>query len=428
MVFIGIGGIGMSALARHYLRRGVPVFGYDKVESDLTRALVQEGAIVTYGEDLSDYPGWPADQVKVVYTPAIPASNAWMKFFAPMQPVKRARALAELANSGRCLAVAGTHGKTSTSAILVHLLTECGLDPTAFIGGIMKNTGTNYRLGSSDLVVVEADEFDRSFLALKPWAAAITTTDADHLDIYSDANDLLGAFADFVGQTSGPVFTAAEVDGKTAVGAPGDHAWASNIAVDQGAFAFTMHLDGSQYATKIHMPGRHNVYNALLAASLAHKAGANAKDIAEALPSFGGIERRFEYHLNTPKAVLIEDYAHHPTEIGALIDSVEEMYPGEKVTLCFQPHLFSRTRDFMDGFADQLSRVDQCLLLPIYPAREEPIEGITSEALAKKIKCALVVRSEDLPQAVQSIQNRVVLIVGAGDIGLCVKPVKALLS
>jgi UDP-N-acetylmuramate--alanine ligase len=418
----------MSAIARHYLRRDVPVFGYDKVASDLTRALEAEGAIITYSEDTSTYPGWPEEYTEVIYTPAIPERSVWRQFFADYRPIKRARALANLANDGRCLAVAGTHGKTSTSAMLVHILERCGMDPTAFIGGIMTETGTNYRLGASDLFIVEADEFDRSFLQLQPWAAAITTTDEDHLDIYSDGNDLLNTFEAFVAQVSGPTFTAKNVLGTEAVGIPGSTAWTSDVRVQDGAFTFTLHLGNELHATALHMPGEHNVYNATLAAALAHHAGAQPQDIAEALKSFKGIKRRFEYHLNTPDRVLIEDYAHHPTEIAALIDSIEALYPEEPVCLCFQPHLFSRTRDFMEGFIDQLSRVDQCILLPIYAAREQPIEGISSEILARGIKCAIVVQPNDLPEAVRNINNRINLVVGAGDIGLCVEPLKAVLS
>lgn len=424
MVFIGIGGIGMSALARHYLRKGIPVFGYDKVRTSLTEKLEQEGAVITYGEDLSAYPGWATEETTVVYTPAISEGNAWRQFFAPFSPIKRAAALAQLANAGRCLAVAGTHGKTSTSAMLLHLLTACGLEPTGFIGGVLTETGTNYRLGTGPWVVVEADEFDRSFLQLHPEAAAITTTDADHLDIYHDANDLLGAFVDFRRQVSGPVFTAAALQNTTHVGDHNDDAYATDIQAHEGTFTFTLHLGGEAHPTALAMPGRHNVYNAVLAASLAHYAGAAPEAIAAALPSFQGIKRRFEYHLREESKVLIEDYAHHPTEINALIDSVEELYPGRKVTLVFQPHLYSRTRDFMDGFAQALSRVDQCFLLPIYPARELPLEGITSEALAGRIRCALVVQPANLIDAVLGIGNDVVLMVGAGDIGDLVTPLK----
>ena len=423
IVFLGIGGIGMSALARHYLRRGTPVFGYDKVETELTQALEEEGAIICYDERLDRYPGWSPEETTVIYTPALPQTLSWMRYFQPFGMIKRAEALGQIANSGRGLAVAGTHGKTSTSAILVHILTEVGLDPTAFIGGIMSNTGTNYRLGNSDLVVVEADEFDRSFLHLHPHASAITTTDADHLDIYSDPEDLLQTFAAFRDQNSGPTFTATGLEGTTEVGRPGSHAWATDIQPQHGAYSFTLHLGERSEPTKLHMPGRHNVSNAVLAASLAAHVGATLEDIARALPTFQGIKRRFEFHSFEP-VVIIEDYAHHPTEIAALMDSINELYPEGKVALVFQPHLFTRTRDFIDGFQYQLSRADQCFILPIYPARELPIEGVTSEVLAGGISGAQSVQKEALIPALKAYAPDVILMVGAGDIGQWVAPVK----
>ncbi len=424
MVFIGIGGIGMSALARHCLRQGKPVFGYDKVRTELTSLLESEGAIITYEENIQSYPGWAPEDTTVVFTPAIPKSNAWMSFFAPFAPIKRAEALAGIANEKRCLAVAGTHGKTSTSALLTHILAEAGQDPTAFIGGIMSGTKTNYRLGNGPWVVVEADEFDRSFLHLHPEAAAITTIDADHLDIYGHEDALTEAFAAFRDQVSASVFTPSGLENTTAVGTDGSHAWASDIQPKDGAFHFTLHLAGESVETALHMPGHHNVSNSVLAASLAHFTGVPVGTIGEAIESFGGIRRRFEYHLHQPIA-LIEDYAHHPTEINALITSVQALYPTEKICLCFQPHLFSRTRDFMDGFAQALDRADEVLLLPIYPARELPMEGITSEALAAKMSKARVVEKEALAGAVKAAESGVVLVVGAGDIGDLVPMIKA---
>ena len=423
IVFLGIGGIGMSAIARHYLRLGVPVFGYDKVRTPLTDALASEGALLCFDEDTSNYPGWDPASTTVIYTPALPADLIWFDYFKEFRCIKRAEALGNIANQGRCLAVAGTHGKTSTSAMLVHLLTEAGLDPTAFIGGIMTASGTNYRLGNSDLVIVEADEFDRSFLHLHPWAAAVTTTDEDHLDIYGNGGALLETFNDFVDQVTGPVFTATDLEKTTPVGSEGSHCWASDIEPKQGAYHFTLHLNSEAHRTSLKMPGRHNIYNAVLAASLAHAAGASPNDIAEALPRFQGIKRRFEFHLHQP-LVLIEDYAHHPTELEALLDSIDELYPTQKIALVFQPHLYSRTRDFMDGFKYQLSRTEQCFILPIYPARELPIEGITSEVLAAGISGGAVVEKEALIETLLSSDCEVILMVGAGDIGNLVAPLK----
>lgn len=424
MVFIGIGGIGMSALARHSLRQGKPVFGYDKVRTKLTAQLEAEGATITYEEDLNDYPGWSANETTVVYTPAIPVTNVWMVYFQEFNLIKRSEALAVIANAMRCLAVAGTHGKTSTSALLTHILTEAGLDPTAFIGGIMTKTGTNYRLGNGPWAVVEADEFDRSFLKLYPEAAAITTIDADHLDIYGEETMLIDAFDLFRAHVAQEVFTPTAMEKTTLVGNAGSHAWASAVTPRNEAFYFKLHLAGREVQTAIHMPGHHNVSNAVLAASLAHYAGVNLDTIGDALKSFTGIKRRFEYHLKSP-ITLIEDYAHHPTEISALMSSVKALYPEDKICLCFQPHLYSRTRDFMDGFAKTLGHADQVLLLPIYPAREIPIEGITSEVLASKIPNAIVVQKDSLARAVKDSNASVVLVVGAGDIGDLVPRIKA---
>ena len=426
IVFIGIGGIGMSALARHFLRRNVPVFGYDRTKTALTEALEKEGALLCYSDDVSSFPGWRAEETTVIYTPAIAPTHPWRVFFESYNPIKRAAALGLIAKGYKTLAVAGTHGKTSTSAILTHLLTESGLDPTAFIGGLLSTSGTNYRLGNGPWLIVEADEYDRSFLQLHPAAAAITTSDADHLDIYADETDLTHTFDAFIQQVGGPTFSGTTLDSITSVGAKGDHAFASNIRAHEGAYSFTLHLAQHKVETKLFMPGKHNVYNAVLAAALAHYAGAGLDHIATALSTFGGIKRRFEYHLKG-QVTLIEDYAHHPTELEALIDSVSEMYPGQSTLICFQPHLYSRTRDFFEGFVRQLGRVHQCLILPIYAARESPIEGVSSEALAAQIPTAETSSKEALSLAVKQSKCAVVLVVGAGDVGDTVPQLKAAL-
>lgn len=426
IVFIGIGGIGMSALARHFLHRNVPVFGFDRTKTELTEALEKEGALLCYSDDVSSFPGWGAEETTVIYTPAIAPTHPWRVFFESYDPIKRAAALGLIAKGYKTLAVAGTHGKTSTSAILTHLLTESGLDPTAFIGGLLSTSGTNYRLGNGPWLIVEADEYDRSFLQLHPAAAAITTSDADHLDIYADETDLTRTFDAFIQQVGGPTFSGTTLHSITSAGATGDHAFASNIRAHEGAYSFTLHLAQHKVETKLFMPGKHNVYNAVLAAALAHYAGAGLDNIANALSTFGGIKRRFEYHLKG-QITLIEDYAHHPTELEALIDSVGEMYPGKSTLICFQPHLYSRTRDFFEGFVRQLGRVHQCLILPIYAAREYPIEGISSEALAAKIPTAETSSKEALSLAVKQSNCEVVLVVGAGDIGDTVPQLKAAL-
>ena len=416
----------MSALARHFLHQNIPVFGFDRTKTELTVALEKEGALLCYTEDTSAYPGWSEAETTVIYTPAIASTHPWRLFFEAYEPIKRAAALGQLTKGYKTLAVAGTHGKTSTSAILTHLLTSAGLDPTAFIGGILSSSRTNYRLGNGPWMIVEADEFDRSFLHLHPTAAAITTTDADHLDIYDDETDLNNTFAAFIQQVEGPTFTATSLKNTTAVDSAGSHAFATDIRAHEGAYAFTLHLGNDKFETKLFMPGKHNVYNAVLAATLAHHAGLSLERIAAALPTFEGIKRRFEYHLKG-KTTLIEDYAHHPTELEALIDSLDEMYPEKDILLCFQPHLYSRTRDFFDGFITQLKRVHRCILLPIYAAREHPIEGIHSTALAAQIPGAKTCDLEALPQAVFAANYDVVLVVGAGDIGDTVPQLKAVL-
>ena len=416
----------MSAIARHYLSKGVPVFGYDKVRTKLTDELAAEGAIITYQDDPDDYPGWAAERTTVIYTPAMPQGLGWLEFFKDFGMIKRAEALGLLANSARCLAIAGTHGKTSTSAMLLHILTVAGEDPTGFIGGIMSESGTNYRLGEGPWVVVEADEFDRSFMHLHPEAAAVTTVDADHLDIYGDAGELTRTFEAFLGQVSGPTFTGADLKPSESVLGENAKVHARDVRPANGAYEFTLVVDGAEHATSLKMPGAHNVYNATLASALAHYAGVGGAKIAEALSSFKGIKRRFEFHSEQP--VIIEDYAHHPTELHALLDSVEALYPSKKVALVFQPHLYSRTRDFMEGFVEELARATHTLLLPIYPARELPIEGVESEKIAERIPQAEVVQKGELTEKLKALQPEVVLMVGAGDIGDLVGTVKAELA
>ena len=416
----------MSALARHFLHQNIPVFGFDRTKTALTEALAKEGAILCYTEDVAAYPGWPEAETTVIYTPAIASTHPWRLFFKTYKPIKRAAALGQLTKGYKTLAVAGTHGKTSTSAILTHLLSSAGLDPTAFIGGILSASGTNYRLGNGPWMIVEADEFDRSFLHLHPTAAAITTADADHLDIYDDETDLNNTFDAFIQQVEGPTFTGTSLRRTTAVGSTGNHSFATNIRANQGAYSFTLHLGNDHCETNLFMPGKHNVYNAVLAAALAHHAGVSLVQIAAALPTFEGIQRRVEYHLKG-KTTLIEDYAHHPTELKALIDSVDEMYPEKNILLCFQPHLYSRTRDFFDGFVTQLKRVHRCILLPIYAAREHPIEGIDSTALATQIPGAKTCNLGALHEAVRKEKCAVVLVVGAGNIGDTIPQLKAVL-
>ena len=412
----------MSSIARYYLSIGTPVFGYDKVRTALTSKLIQEGAQITFDENLGAYPGWDIEETTVIYTPAMPEGLKWLEFFSRFKMIKRAEALGLLANPKRCLAVAGTHGKTSTSAMLLHILSEAGEDPTGFIGGIMTNTGTNFRLGNGPWVVVEADEFDRSLMHLQPEAAGGTTIDADHLDIYGNAGELTRTFESFIHQVSGPTYTSSSLANTNKVNTPQAKIRAEHIQPDEGVYTFSLIIEGEKYPTRLRMPGAHNVYNAVLAASLANYAGVNGQIIANSLTSFKGIKRRFEFHSYNP--IIIEDYAHHPTELQALLNSIEELYPSKKATLVFQPHLYSRTRDFMEGFQKQLSRSTHTLILPIYPAREKPIPGISSNALAQKIERAEVISKGTLPKRLKTLNPEVLLLVGAGDIGDLVATIK----
>ena len=319
----------MSSIARYYLSIGTPVFGYDKVRTALTSKLIQEGAQITFDENLGAYPGWDIEETTVIYTPAMPEGLKWLEFFSRFKMIKRAEALGLLANPKRCLAVAGTHGKTSTSAMLLHILSEAGEDPTGFIGGIMTNTGTNFRLGNGPWVVVEADEFDRSLMHLQPEAAGVTTIDADHLDIYGNAGELTRTFKSFIHQVSGPTYTSSSLANTNKVNTPQAKIRAEHIQPDEGVYTFSLIIEGEKYPTRLRMPGAHNVYNAVLAASLANYAGVNGQIIANALSSFKGIKRRFEFHSYNP--IIIEDYAHHPTELNALLTSIEELYPSKKL-------------------------------------------------------------------------------------------------
>ncbi len=412
----------MSSIARYYLSIGTPVFGYDKVRTALTNELIQEGAQITFDENLRAYPGWDIEETTVIYTPAIPEGLKWLEFFSRFKMIKRSEALGLLANPKRCLAVAGTHGKTTTSAMLLHILSEAGEDPTGFIGGIMTNTGTNFRLGNGPWVVVEADEFDRSLMHLQPEAAGVTTIDADHLDIYGNSAELRRTFEAFINQVSGPTYTTSSLANTNKVNTPQALIRAEQIQPDNGAYTFSLIIEDENYPTRLRMPGAHNVYNAVLAASLAHYAGVNGQIIANSLSGFKGIKRRFEFHSNNP--IIIEDYAHHPTELNALLTSIEQLYPSKKAILVFQPHLYSRTRDFLEEFQRQLSRTAYTLILPIYPAREKPIPGITSEVLAQKIERAELTSKEALPKRLKALNPDVLLLVGAGDISDLIATIK----
>lgn len=426
--FVGIGGIGMSALARYFKMQGKAVFGYDKTSTDLTEELVAEGIPVTFIDEISEIQKEviSKEKVLVVYTPAIPKNNKILNYFftEEFNIVKRAELLGEVSKNTLCLAVAGTHGKTTTSAILGHLLAECNMPVTAFLGGIAENYNSNFIYKGSEITVVEADEFDRSFLQLRPDIACVTSMDADHLDIYGDATEIENAFRTFAQlvEKEENIFIKRDLplDGMTvAVEEPSDYE-AQNVKVKDGAYLFSLKTpNGTLENLTFNLPGRHNLTNAIMALGMAILAGSPTDCLPKALATFKGVKRRFSYKIKSEKLVLIDDYAHHPTEIDALFQAVDEMYPNDHKQIVFQPHLFSRTRDFAEGFAKSLSQFDEVVLLDIYPAREEPIEGITAEWLLNQINVdqKRVVFKSALPEVLLKSKCRIKLLVGAGDIG-----------
>lgn len=426
--FVGIGGIGMSALARYFKMQGKTVFGYDKTSTELTDELVAEGIPVTFIDEITEIQKevLSKENVLVIYTPAIPKGNKIFNYFFSenFYIVKRAELLGEVSKNTLCLAVAGTHGKTTTSAILGHLLAECNMPVTAFLGGIAENYNSNFIYKGSEITVVEADEFDRSFLQLRPDIACVTSMDADHLDIYGDVAEIEDAFRTFsqLVEKEENIFIKKNLplDGMTvAVEETADYE-AQNVKIKDGAYNFDLKTpNGILRNLTFNLPGHHNLSNAIMALGMAILAGSPTDCLPKALASFKGVKRRFSYKIKSENLILIDDYAHHPTEIDALFQAVNEMYPNDHKQIVFQPHLFSRTRDFATGFAKSLSQFNEVVLLDIYPAREEPIEGITSEWLLAQITAdqkRLVFKSA-LPEIMLASKCRIKLLVGAGDIG-----------
>ncbi|MFT5102976.1 MAG: UDP-N-acetylmuramate--alanine ligase [Candidatus Latescibacterota bacterium] len=426
--FIGIGGIGMSALARYMKLLGKEVSGYDKTPSAVTSALIEEGIEVSFKDAVDELPYWASDieTTLIVYTPAIPASSLILTHFFtnPFTVVKRAALLGEVSKNSLCLAVAGTHGKTTTSAILGHLLAHCNMPVTAFLGGISENYNSNFISKGTEITVVEADEFDRSFLTLSPDIACITSMDADHLDIYNNAHSLEEAFTEFASLLEDPINLLHKkglpLNGLTVgVEEPADFE-AQNIRIVDGAYVFDLKTPNERIAhLTFHLPGHHNLHNAITALGMAIKAGCPTKLLPEALASFKGVQRRFSYRIRNEHVVLIDDYAHHPTELNALYQAVSEMYPDDKKIIVFQPHLFSRTRDFSLAFAKSLGQFDEVLLLDIYPAREEPIAGVTSEWLLGLIPnhAKKLIKKSEMASELKKSNCRIKLVAGAGDIG-----------
>jgi UDP-N-acetylmuramate--alanine ligase len=437
--FIGIGGIGMSALARYFNMKGWDVAGYDKTPSPITKALEEEGVSIHF-EDLGE--GLPeqfldTEKTLVVFTPAIPKDMKELVFVqsGDYTVKKRAEVLGMITRDSKALGVAGTHGKTTTSTMLAHILNESDEGCNAFLGGIAANFNSNFvSHPTSEWTVVEADEFDRSFLQLTPFASIVTSTDADHLDIYGDNKEFLEGFKSYIDLINPNGFTVLHKDielkaqNEIRYGLNADVDFSgSNLRVEKGAFLMDVKTpDANWDAVELGIPGTHNAENALSCIALGSQLGLSEGLLRSALKSFKGVKRRFEYHIRTEEQVYIDDYAHHPTEINALLDSVELMYPNNNVIGIFQPHLFSRTRDFFDGFASALSRLDEVVLLPIYPARELPIEGITSEALVDKINSLSksVLSPLEAVEYVSNCNHDIILTIGAGDIDRIVLPLK----
>lgn len=440
--FIGIGGIGMSAIARYYNFKGLKVSGYDKTPSELTHALEAEGIDVHY-EDNTDFIPKDVEDTLVVYTPAIPKDMGELVYVQEhgYRVIKRSRMLGEIAEGQRCLAVAGTHGKTTTSTLLAHIFQDSEEGCSAFLGGISKNYDTNLLVSRNETIVAEADEFDRSFLQLFPEIAVITSMDADHLDIYSDIRNMHEAFRAFAGQVSGTVITklglpvsADDTKAKILRYSYDDKAadfFASDIKVDEcGYFTFDLNWPGGVIRDcKVGIPGWINVENAVAASAIALTYGLDPEKVRHALGTFQGVKRRFDIHVNTPKCSYIDDYAHHPKEIAAAISSMRDIFQGRKLTAIFQPHLYTRTRDFADEFAQALSNVDKLIMLDIYPAREEPIPGVTSEIIFDKVTAPekVIMVKEELMDYLKDEPVDTLITFGAGNIDRFIGPITEML-
>ena len=437
--FIGIGGIGMSALARYFVAKGFAVAGYDKTESEITRALTGLGVSIHFEDDIDhiDTAFLDLKTTQIIYTPAIPNTHSELHYFMAngFNVMKRSQVLGAITKQTFCLAVAGTHGKTTTTSILGHLLNVCDVEVTAFLGGISENYNSNLILNGTKVTVVEADEFDRSFLTLSPDFACITSMDADHLDIYGDASELEKSFEEFSQRLkpNGKLFVknGLPIRGIT-YGIDDDSDYAAvHVKIIDGSYHFDVKTPhGLLKDFKFSLPGRHNLSNAIIALAMSVEYGLPQPQLTKALASYTGVNRRFTYQIKTDDLVFIDDYAHHPEEIKVVHHAVREMYPGKKVLAIFQPHLFSRTQDFVEGFAESLSSFDELLLLDIYPAREQPIAGVTSQWLLDKIKNQnkALVQKEDLVSRIQDSDATVILTMGAGDIGADVKRIKNALA
>lgn len=464
--FLGIGGIGMSALARYFNAMGKSVSGYDKTPTKLTSELIEEGIDIHFEDDINFLKSKiqnPKSEILIVYTPAIPADHKELNYFKAnnFNIKKRAEVLGMITEASYTIGVAGTHGKTTTSSLIAHILKTAGLDPSAFLGGITQNYNSNLLLSSnlgsqvqsavnlsaesgtastatqiSNLTVVEADEYDRSFLFLHPEIAVITSVDADHLDIYGDKKYMEESYSLFASQVKSKLILKKSIVNNIASGkqpvtysvtdTTADY-YAQNITIENAEYHYEVVTPTGVFKNiTLGLPGLHNVENSIAAIAVACLINISESVIRESLKTFRGVKRRFDYQIKTEKLVFIDDYAHHPEELKACINSAKEMYPGKKITGIFQPHLFTRTRDFADEFAKSLDLLDECILMEIYPARELPIEGVNSKMLLEKMKSTnkSICQKNELLEEISKRKLDVLLTLGAGDIDTFVEPLR----
>lgn len=442
--FLGIGGIGMSALARWFKRAGKKIGGYDRTPTPLTHELIEEGMEIHFEDKVEMIPGYVnKSRTLVILTPAIPKSHVEYNYLmgGGFTIMKRSEVLGLITKDYRTIAVAGTHGKTTTSSLISHILKTAGTDMVGFLGGITTNYESNLvmngRIGSETWAVVEADEFDRSFLRLSPRISVVTSADPDHLDIYGDHASMIESFKQFISQTEETIIihesvaSLSEKPQTITYGMSRGQFFAGNITARSGFFEFDLLSPGGKIEKiQLGVPGFHNMENAIAATIVAMKLGIDEAVIRKALASFRGVKRRFEYIIRHDSLVYIDDYAHHPAEIEAFLKSLKSIYSGKKITVIFQPHLFTRTRDFAEGFSKSLSLADQLLLMDIYPAREEPIPGVTSDMLFEDITSPVKIRcsKKDVLEKLDNLEVEVVATVGAGDIDTFVRPIKDMLS
>jgi UDP-N-acetylmuramate--alanine ligase len=448
--FLGIGGIGMSALARWFMKSGMNVSGYDKTSTKLTEALQAEGMVIHFEDKLDLIPAEVKNEKEntlVVFTPAIPKDHQEHKYLKDngYTILKRSEVLGLISKGYKTIGVAGTHGKTTTSSLLAHILKTAKKSMVAFLGGITTNYESNLVMEGDvtkdTIVVAEADEFDRSFLRLFPEIAIVTSADADHLDIYGDHESLIVSFKDFIKQINkkGHLIIHESIDEKLAsdvthvtkniYSMSRGQFFAGNITAKSGFFEFDLNGFGKAEHVRLGVPGFHNIENAIAASVAAHLCGVSVPVIKQALESFKGVKRRFEFVLKGKNVLYVDDYAHHPTEIEAFLRSMKSMYPQRKLTAIFQPHLFTRTRDFADGFSKSLSMADTLLLMDIYPARELPIPGVDADMIFKDVTSKVKIRcnKSDLMQKLEALELDVIVTIGAGDIDTFIEPIKNML-